>query len=85
MTTELLNSTPIARKEHVCSWCGEGIPKGEAYHRWTGVFDDDFQSNATHLECIEAYRSLPLCDRIDGYTLYDNERGVRKSDEQEST
>lgn len=33
MPTTLKFNHPIARKEHVCNWCGGVIPVGEKYER----------------------------------------------------
>ena len=49
--TQLSQSYPIARKEHICIWCGEKIEKGEKYYCYSGIGDDGFQTNKLHLEC----------------------------------
>lgn len=55
MSWELIETTsPIARKEHKCEWCGEPILKGEKHHRETGKFDGNFTSYRMHLECRDA-------------------------------
>jgi len=51
------NSPPIirkARKRHICSWCGEDIPKGTIYHRRFCVNGGDVCTIKQHPECAEA-------------------------------
>jgi len=43
----------IASKEHKCTWCGEQIEKGEAYHYYTGIHDGHFQTTHLHIECSD--------------------------------
>lgn len=54
MSWNLDQSKPKARKDHLCLWCGQTIPKGEIYSRWVNVFEGDFNCNKMHLECDEA-------------------------------
>lgn len=55
MIYELISeSTPKARKEHKCIWCGETIHEGEHYHREVCTFEGDFHNNPWHLECDDA-------------------------------
>jgi len=46
----------MASKRHRCIWCGQGILKGDLFHRVTGSFDGQFQNNKWHPECHEAFR-----------------------------
>jgi len=46
-------STPTAKREHRCIWCGEAIPLGEKYIRQKGRFDGEWQDNPWHDECFE--------------------------------
>ena len=62
---------PIARKPHVCNWCGQDILIGEKYSRWTGTYMDDFQSNPMHAECNE----VAAVSDDDGYDVGENARG----------
>ena len=48
------DSDPIARKEHICRWCGEKILIGEKYHRYCGRFEGEWQDTKMHLECSKA-------------------------------
>lgn len=43
-----------ARKNHDCHWCNERINKGESYHIWKGIYEDDFSVFKTHPECNAA-------------------------------
>lgn len=54
--TQLSDSSPVARKQHRCTWCGQAIPKGEKYVRVSGIFDSELQVNKFHSECDEACR-----------------------------
>ena len=62
MSTPLGESTPKARKDHRCYWCGQLIKKGTRYHHWAGVSYGEFYDTKVHLECGEAWRLLPECD-----------------------
>ncbi len=49
--------TPVARKDHDCSWCVEVIPSGEQYVRWSGVDGDDgVITMKVHADCLEPSR-----------------------------
>lgn len=55
----LLNQTePVARKRHVCDYCGEAILRGHRYVRTAGVGDEGFTDWKTHPECEDAMQSL---------------------------
>lgn len=49
----LSESRPKARKDHICIWCGQSIPKGTVYYAERSVFDGEMQNHHWHLECIE--------------------------------
>lgn len=63
-----------ARKPYGCVWCGERIEAGEMYHRYTGSFDGEFQSNPCHLECKDAMDKSDQQYLMDGFSEV-NERG----------
>ena len=44
-------STPKARKQHRCIWCGEAIEVGETYRHEISIFDGNWQNHKWHLEC----------------------------------
>jgi hypothetical protein len=44
----------IARKPHVCDFCGTAIEKGEGYSKAIGVFEGDFFVWKQHLDCRAA-------------------------------
>jgi hypothetical protein len=46
--------TRKARKQHLCSWCGQKIEPGETYEFSYFIFDGDPQSNRFHKECDAA-------------------------------
>jgi hypothetical protein len=60
MTTTLADEWPVARKEHVCIWCGETIAKGERYRRWRGVWEGEAITNKWHKECDAAVDDATL-------------------------
>ncbi|MNK14337.1 hypothetical protein D3C87_324480 [compost metagenome] len=45
--------TLTSRKDHVCTWCGEKILKGEEYITWKTV-DDSWFTSKVHKECSDA-------------------------------
>jgi hypothetical protein len=49
--TALSKTTPKARKEHACTYCGEKVKVGETYYREEGVYDGNMQSLPYHTEC----------------------------------
>lgn len=62
----LKEQTPIARKEHVCFWCGGKIAKGEKYRRSTILFDGRIYDWKSHLDCDELTGLLDMYDYDDG-------------------
>jgi len=48
-------TTPRARKEHECWWCGEKIRVGEQYSRWLWKESEDVEAIKVHPECNEAW------------------------------
>ncbi|SIT50470.1 hypothetical protein BN2476_830041 [Paraburkholderia piptadeniae] len=75
--TQLSDSTPIARKNHHCSWCGERIESGSMYMRTAGINDGDFQVGKFHPECDAAATDEFRRDPGFEYLPYDNERPER--------
>ena len=63
-----------AAKDHRCTYCGEGIPRGEVYQEQTGVWDGAAFRNKFHAECFQA-----LCDEGEGeFTPYSETRPERE-------
>lgn len=50
----LSETTPKAKWQHTCIWCGQFILKGERHAKVTGTYDGEFQSHRFHVECLEA-------------------------------
>jgi len=75
--TLLSESTPKARKSHVCDWCGELIEKSTTYYRYSGNNSGDFQCTKMHLECRDAMdRDIKDYDSWDyEFIPRDNPRG----------
>lgn len=60
----------VARKPHRCTYCGEGIAKGDHYQFQKGNYDGSWFESKMHPECFE-----DMCDAGDGeYMPYSNER-----------
>ena len=72
--TSLSDTTPVARKQHRCIWCGQAIPKGEKYRYTTGVYDGDMQANHWHFECSDAQQTDARETGEYEFSPYDNER-----------
>ena len=53
MWTLASNSTPTARKTHICDHCRKEIAVGEKYHRVDGIWEGKFTSFKEHSECHE--------------------------------
>lgn len=49
------DTTPVARKDHVCQECGCVIPKGTTHHLQKGVLDGSWYSWRVHSDCAELY------------------------------
>ena len=62
MPEELGTYRPIARKEHVCNYCGCTIPKGEQYEHSTLKYDGSIYVWKSHLDCLEAVSKFNMMD-----------------------
>lgn len=51
MTEKLEHRDRVARKKHICNYCGGVIEKGETYDYYKGVFDGDVFEWKSHLAC----------------------------------
>lgn len=56
--TLLSESWPVARKAHLCIWCGEGIPVGEKHRHERSIYEGNFQDHRWHMECDQAWTIL---------------------------
>lgn len=75
MTYVMLSETsPVARKDHRCIWCGENIPKGSKYVAERSVFDGEMQNHHWHVECIADCRRSNDEEYEDEFTPFENER-----------
>ena len=69
MITTIKESHPIARKEHLCEFCGCKINKGQKYYRQTNVYDGCIYDWIEHEECREIASELDMfgeCDSDEG-------------------
>ena len=74
MSYALLSATtPKARKEHRCIWCGQKILIGETYRHERSVYDGDMQNHKWHLECDKASAEY-FAENGEEFDPYDNER-----------
>ena len=48
----------VARKQHVCYWCGELILPMERYTRWAWADEGTVDTVKVHVECNAAWRLL---------------------------
>ena len=68
-------STPKARKDYRCAWCGQTIPKGEKHTKEFGVWEGELQNWRMHDECFEdAAQSEEMQE---GFLLYEHERPIK--------
>ena len=77
MNYVLSQSYPVARKEHVCDWCGIIIEKGLKYYSWTDTYDG-IQTGRMHNQCAKDSKSC--ADHRECMSEYEDERAEsRKS------
>ena len=58
---EILKETnPVAKKDHVCQFCGGVIKEGERYNRTTISYDGDVYDWKSHLHCLELTATLDM-------------------------
>jgi hypothetical protein len=72
MTEQLESKDKVARKQHICDYCGEIIEKGEEYHYYKGVCDGNIFEWESHLSCQR------ICDAIWDYA--DPDEGMTADD-----
>ena len=77
MIDTLSVTSPVARKEHKCEWCGEKIEKGEKYSRWVGVDAGVFACVKMHNECAQAFSEAFHDDGQEEYEPYSYKRGQK--------
>lgn len=65
MLTVLRETHPIAKKEHICEFCGCKIQPGQRYVRQTNVYDRIVYDFVTHRECEEVAHELRMYDDCD--------------------
>ena len=63
MLTTLKESHPIARKEHICEFCGGKINKGQKYYRQTNIYDGCIYEWIEHKECHQIASELDMYDK----------------------
>jgi hypothetical protein len=73
-------TTPVARKDHKCCWCGELILCGEKYLREKSVYDGRMQDHRWHFECHEAAARFFRASHDGEFDLYGNPRGREPED-----
>lgn len=57
--------TPIARKEHICMYCGCKIAVGEKYQRDTLIYDGTIYDWVAHTDCHSIASELDMYDWVD--------------------
>ena len=71
MLKTIKDSYPIARKEHICKFCGGKINKGQKYYRQTNIYDGCIYEWIEHEECHQIASELDMydkCESDDGLT-----------------
>ena len=71
MLKTIKESNPIARKEHICNFCGGKINKGQKYYRQTNIYDGCIFEWIEHEECGRVASELDMygkCDYDEGLT-----------------
>ena len=61
----LRTESPIARKTHICDWCGGVIRKGERYDFQVCVYDGRAYNWKNHKRCMEIAVKLKMFDNGD--------------------
>lgn len=62
MLTILKETYPVAKKEHVCEFCGEKILPSQKYNRQTNIYDGEIYDFITHQECRRVANELSMYD-----------------------
>lgn len=57
-------SSPVARKRHICSECQAPIEVGEKYHRARALWEGEWGEQKSHLLCRELSLSISRNDCI---------------------
>lgn len=65
MVQILRTARPIAKKRHVCMFCGGTIEVGQKYDRQTNVYDGDVYDWVSHEECSKVAVELDMYDDCD--------------------
>lgn len=68
-------TTPRARKDYRCEWCGDPIPTGEQHVHFVGVWEGEWQNWRMHNECHEAAADSE--EMQDGLSPYEHERPIK--------
>ena len=71
--TLISETTPVAKKAHICIWCGEKIIPGQCYVRERSVYDGEPQSHKWHTECRAAAIEY-LLEGEDEFSPFENDR-----------
>ena len=56
----LKENNPVAKKDHVCQFCGGVIKEGERYNRATISYNGDVYDWKSHLHCLELTVNLDM-------------------------
>lgn len=72
---ELSITTPIARKQYRCIWCGQWIEKGEKHVVFRNIFEGRINADRYHNECHDAMLTDDF-DQDEGFTPHSYKRGT---------
>lgn len=74
--TLLVETFPVARKDHKCIWCGQIIIKGEKHRHEKSVYDG-IQDHRWHLECNKAANDYFRKEHEEEFAPYENKRPAK--------
>lgn len=73
MTGILRQSTPVAKKDYKCFWCGLQIPKGLKHSYEVQVFNGEFNVLRAYSCCAELFREYVQDDFYCDYGMTPND------------
>ena len=66
----------VGRKQYICVWCDEDIPRGKRHLSRFYKMEGDTISDRMHIECERAMIKMPHADVCDGFTRGEFKRGT---------
>jgi len=72
--TLLSEKRRVARKHHLCIWCGQAIAVGQHYLDERSIYDGQMQHHRWHPECCEAAHAGWANGEDAEFTPHENDR-----------